>query len=158
MRNIRNQEDFAAGGLFVALGMTQVVLALDGAAEPAAVRLVPLALGAGLALLGVLLWLKVLAIEVDGGRPARLGPWRAWLAGPVAAAAFALLLPRLGLALAGLGLVLLAALAWSPRERPWAWLGALAPALAVAAIAAWLVPLFPRVAGLPLWPLALVSG
>lgn len=155
MRIIRNQEDLAAGGLFVALGMTQVVLALDSAAEAGAVRLLPLALGAGLALLGALLWLKVLAIEVDGGRPVQLGPWRAWLAGPVAAAAFALLLPRLGLAVAGLTLVLLAALAWSPRERPWAWLRALPPVLAVVALAAWL---FPRAAGLPLWPPVLVSG
>ena len=127
-------------------GVALAAAALDHAAdagaeaEAGALWLQP-GLASALALLGALLWFKTLTIEIDGGAPLRLGPWRAWLAVPVALGAFAWLWPQVGLAVASLALVLIALWAWPAPERahgPSRWV-ALLPAVVLAAVVAWVL-------------------
>lgn len=151
---LKNARDFWAGALFVGAGLAAVWQAIDGGvgslAQPGP-GLLPLGLGATLALLGALLLFKALTIEAEAGAPAGPGSLRALASVALAMAGGALLLDAAG---AGAGLVA-AGLGTAFGWRGLGWrrallaglTGALAAAVAGAVILGWGLG-----RSLPWWP------
>lgn len=104
---LKSRQDFWAGALFLALGSG---FAWDALARGIGVRAqpgpgwLPLVLGLALALLGALLLFKSLTVEVEGGAPVGLQPWRALV---TVSAAMALSGPLFWAVGAAAGMVLL---------------------------------------------------
>ena len=151
--HIKSQRDFAAGLLFIAIGVVFAVVAstypLGGAAAPGA-GFFPLILGVLLALLGVVVLFKSLTIETEGGDPIGAIAWRPLLVIVAAIVWFGLGLERVGLLLTVPLLVVLASFA--DRAVHWR---AVAANAAVLTLFCWLVFVVGLKLQLPLWPAAL---
>lgn len=147
---LKSQKDFVTGLLFVALGASFAIGALNypfgGSAKPGPGYL-PLGLGVLLALIGALLLFKALTIEVEGDDPIAAFAWRPLLAITGAVVLFGLLLPHAGLLLALPVLVVVA----SAGGRTFRWREVLVNALVVTA-AAWLLFVVALRLPLPLVP------
>jgi hypothetical protein len=150
---LKSASDFWSGALFVAVGLGAVWDAI-GRGVGSLVRpgpgLLPLGLGALLALLGALLWFKALTIEAERAATTDRGPGRALLAVVLGVAGGALLLDVAGawaaLPVAGV----LAAFGWHGLALRHALLAGLAGATLAAAVALAVVAGVPGV-GLPGW-------
>jgi hypothetical protein len=145
---IKSSQDFCTGCAFMAFGAGTVVLAQVyplGSAARMGPAYFPTALGVVLIGIGLLVLLKSLA-SADGGHVGRLDLWLL-LRVLVAVAAFAVLLHPLGLILAALVVVMLAA--WAGHEFR---LGEALANAAVLALASYL--LFVKALGqtMPVWP------
>lgn len=141
---LKNARDFWAGALFVGGGLAAVWQAIDagvGSLARPGPGLLPLGLGAALAVVGALLLFKALTIEAERAPPGGTGSVRALASVALAVAGGALLMDVAGgvagLVAAGLG----AALGW--RGSGWRAVllaglaGALAAGLGGAAILGW---------------------
>jgi len=146
--HIRSTQDFCTGCAFVAFGAGTVVLAQAyplGSAARMGPAYFPTALGAVLAGIGVLVLVKSLT-SADGGAVGRIDLWLL-LRILLAVAAFAVLLHPLGLVLAAIVVVMLAA--WAGHEFR---LGEALVNAVVLALASYL--LFVKALGqtMPVWP------
>jgi hypothetical protein len=147
---IKSHRDFLAGWAFMLVG---VLFALGGigrsvgSSEQPGPGFFACSLGLTLAVLGLALLFKSLAIETEGGDPVDPVAWRALLGVVLAVASFGVTVQTVGLVLATLIVVVLAS--WPGAGRRWTQVLALAGVLA---FLGWLVLGVALTVAVPLWP------
>jgi len=153
---IKSQRDFWAGLMFVAVGISFAYGAtgysFGSSARPGA-GYFPFGLGILLALLGLAVLFKALTIETDGNDPVGAFAWKPLFIVIGAVVLFAVLLPRLGLAIALPLLVVLSSMAGDEFH----WRDALINA-AVLTLFSWLVFSVGLGLTIPLWPTIGIAG
>ena len=111
---IKSQRDFASGLMFIVIGASFAVGALNytfgNSAKPGP-GFFPFGLGGLLAIFGAIVLFKSLTIESEGGEPIGAIAWRPLLIVLGAVIGFGLLLPRAGLVVALPALVIASSLA-----------------------------------------------
>lgn len=151
--HIKSQRDFAAGLVFISVGVMFAIGAsaypLGSAAAPGA-GFFPLILGALLAVLGAAVLFKSLTIETEGGDPIGALAWRPLLLIVAAIVGFGACIERLGVLLT-VPLLIIVTSAAGGRFR---WREVAASAVLLTAFC-WLVFVVGLKLGLPLWPAAL---
>lgn len=149
---IKSQRDFAAGLLFVVVGVACAWRSIDrlvAVGAPAGTGYFPLGLGVLLAVLGAMVLFKALALESVGGDPiGRIG-WRPLTATLGAVVFFGVALPHLGWFITAPGTVALVCHATPGRN----WRRVAALGVATTAVGGVLLTFWPGL-GLPLWPRA----
>ena len=111
---IKSQKDFWSGLMFIVVGVTFAVGALNysfGSSARPGPAYFPFGLGILLAILGGMVLFKALTIEVEGGEPIGRIAWKPLLIIVSAVVVFGVTLPRLGLAVALPLLIILSSLA-----------------------------------------------
>lgn len=134
---IKSQRDFAAGLMFIAIGVGFAVGALNytfGSSAKPGPAFFPFGLGGLLALFGALVLFKSLTIESEDGEPIGAIAWRPLLIVLGAIVLFGVLLPKFGLIVALPVLVI----GSSAASDEFHWLAAVASSVLLTALC-WLV-------------------
>lgn len=147
---IKSQRDFASGLMFIAIGVSFAIGALNyafGTSARPGPAFFPFGLGVILSLLGAMVLFKSLTIESEGGDPIGDLAFKPLLVVLGAVVVFGLLLPRIGMVLALPVLIIGSAMAGDE----FGWIAALVSSVLLTALC-WLV--FVKGLGLtiPMWP------
>lgn len=111
---IKSQRDFAAGLMFIVVGIAFAIGATNytyGESARPGPGYFPLLLGVIMSILGAIVLFKALTVESDGGDPIGDIAWKPLLLIVGAVAVFGLLLPRLGMVVTIPALVFISSLA-----------------------------------------------
>jgi len=147
---IKSQRDFWSGLMFVCVGATFAIGALNysfGSSAKPGPAYFPFGLGVLLALLGASVLFKALTIEVEGGDPIGRIAWRPLIVIVAAVGLFGFLLPRLGFVVSLPLLILFSGLAGGDFR----WRDALISAV-VLTVGCWLVFIVGLRLSIPVWP------
>ncbi len=147
---IKSQKDFWSGLMFIVTGVAFAIGAqtysMGSSARPGP-GYFPFGLGILLALLGGIVLFKALTVETEGGDPIGGVPWRPMSLITLAVAAFAVALPRLGMAISLPLLIVVASLAGD--EFKWK---EVIINCAVLTVGSWLIFIKGLNLIIPLWP------
>ena len=147
---IKSQKDFWSGLMFVIVGITFAVGALNysfGSSARPGPGYFPFGLGVLLALLGAAVLFKALTIEVEGGDLIGHIAWKPLLVIAGAVAVFGIALPRLGMVISLPLLILIASLAGDEFH----WKDALISCV-VLTFGSWVIFILGLNLIIPLWP------
>lgn len=144
MIRIQNPKDFWAGALYLIVGVTAVAMAASypfGTATRMGAGYFPTILGSVLALIGIASLVRSLMIA---GEPIEAIAWKPLATITVGTALFAFLLPRAGLPISLIALILTSAVASAAFKF------GLKPMVAMCALVAFCVVVFVKLLGVPL--------
>ncbi|MED5618717.1 tripartite tricarboxylate transporter TctB family protein [Ideonella sp. BN130291] len=147
---IKSQKDFWSGLMFVVVGTTFAVGALNysfGSSARPGPAYFPFGLGVLLAILGAMVLFKALTIEVEGGDPIGSFAWKPLIILVVSLAVFGAILPRLGMVISLPLLILMSSLAGDEFRLKEVVLNAL-----VLTFGSWVIFIWGLKLIIPVWP------
>ena len=150
---IKSQKDFWSGLMFIVVGITFAVGALNysfGSSARPGPGYFPFGLGILLSILGAMVLFKALTIEVEGGEPIGKIAWKPLLIIAASIVVFGLALPRLGMAVSLPLLIIMSSLAGDEFH----WKDVLINCI-VLTVGSWLIFIVGLKLIIPLWPVFL---
>jgi hypothetical protein len=147
---IKSQKDFWSGLMFVVVGTTFAVGALNysfGSSARPGPAYFPFGLGVLLAILGAMVLFKALTIEVEGGDPIGSIAWKPLIVLVVSLAVFGAILPRLGMVISLPLLILMTSLAGDEFKLKEVAFNAL-----VLTLGSWIIFIWGLKLIIPVWP------